>query len=102
MRKPYLDPVERKRLIVNAAISTALEIGYGKMTLTTVAKTAKCPASLIMYHFGCMAKLRESVMTEAVQRGILPIIAHGLALQDTHAQAASEKMKAAALETLAA
>lgn len=76
--------------------------GYTRVTRDEVAAHAQCSPALVSHYLGTMPDLRRDVMRAAVKRGILPVIAQGLAAKDRHALKASEELKKAALATLVA
>lgn len=95
-----LHPLDRKPLLVNAALAAAAEHGYRRMTRDDVAAQGGVSAGLVSRYFGTMAKLRRTVMREAVKRGVASIVAEGLAERDPQAHKATDELKAAALLTL--
>ena len=99
MSRTRLAPEVRRVDILDAALILAEELGYMNMTRTQIADAAGVTPGLITYYYHTMPQLRRDVMRAAVRRGILPIIAQGLAARDPHAQKASKVMqkRAAAL-----
>lgn len=79
------NPIVRKEEILNAAIDLAVKIGYQSITRETVAKAACTSCALVTRYFN-MAELKEAVMTAAIEKQIIPIIAQGLGLGDIQAQ----------------
>lgn len=73
---------DRKRAILEAAISEAKEQGYQWITRDAVAKRAGVGAGSVNVAFGRMVELKRAVLREAVARRIVEIVAQGLA--DAH------------------
>lgn len=91
---------ERKAQILGAALTLCKTTSYARVTREQIAEQAKCPPTLITYHFGTMPSLRRGIMREAVRVECLPVIAQGLALRDSHALKAPEELRRRALEAL--
>jgi AcrR family transcriptional regulator len=101
MRK-RLKPARRRELILNAAVALSLRGDYQKVTREAIANHSNVAPRLVSYYFGTMAAVRNAVMTEAVERELLPIIAQGLVAKDPLAAAAPIKLKARALDSIGA
>lgn len=93
---------ERNRKVLEAAISLAGEVGYSKLTRDEIAERAGVAAGSVNNAFGTMDELRDAVMAEAVGRGLLAIVAQGLAASHPVARAAPQDLKDSALASLAA
>lgn len=97
------DKVEdRNRRILEAALSLAGERGYEKITRQDVAERAEVATGSVNNAYGDMAGLRDAVMNAAVGRGLLAIVAQGLAARHPAACAAPQALKDSALASLAA
>lgn len=97
------DKVEtRNRSVLEAAVALASERGFRKYSRSEVAKRAGVADGGVNWAFGTMDGLHDAVMRAAVERGLLPIVAQGLALQHPTACAAPPDLKASALASLAA
>ena len=94
---------DRDNRILNAALELAEVEGYQWITREAVAVRAGVSPGTVNNVFKTMRGLKRAVLKAAVDRGILPIIAQGLA--DRHeialSAAADVRAKAAALLTAA-
>lgn len=75
--------------------------GYASLTRAAVAEAAGVSEALVSHYFGAMEDLRVTLMSEAVKRGIVEIVAQGLAAGNSVARSASEEVKQAALAWMA-
>jgi AcrR family transcriptional regulator len=102
MTRRRLEPADRKREILAAAIRIARKPGgWHKLTREAVAAEAGCADALISRHFGTIPNFKRDVMRAAIAQQVLPIIAQGLAAGDRHASKASPELKNKALNSLA-
>lgn len=88
-----LHPIDRRALVLDAALHTAQRHGCRRMTRDQIAARAEVSPSLVSLYLGTMPKLRRLVMREAVKREIVPIVAEGLADRDPAALAASADLR---------
>ncbi|MHB8086290.1 MAG: helix-turn-helix domain-containing protein [Dehalococcoidia bacterium] len=79
--------------ILTHALSLAHTCGYRAVTRSALADASGVPAGTISHYFGTMVQLRRAIMSAAVDRRDLVVIAQGLAAGDSKAQAASRKLK---------
>lgn len=97
------DKVEdRNRRVLEAAVSLASERGYQKITRSEVADRAGVATGSVNNAYETMDGLRDAVMAAAVERGLLAIVAQGLAASHPTARAAPQVLKDSALASLAA
>lgn len=97
------DKVEnRNRSVLEAALALAGERGWRKFSRNDVAARAGVAAGSVNNAYGTMDGLHDAVMANAVDRGLLPIIAEGLAARHPAACAAPQDLKDSALASLAA
>jgi hypothetical protein len=82
--------------ILDAALRVAEHVGYNRMTRDDIALAAHCSPALVSEVLGTMPALRRSIQRAAIARGIVSIVAQGLALRDPHAMRASQELKDAA------
>ena len=102
MTKKRLQPDDRKRQILTAAIRVAARPGgWAKLTRDAVAKEADCAEGLPSKYFGTMISFRRAIMRAAIHDWNLSIIAQGLAAGDKVAMIAVDALKRKALDTLA-
>ena len=79
--------------ILTHALTLAHVCGYQSVTRSALAEVSGVPAGTISSYFGTMVQLRRAIMSAAVDRRDLVVIAQGLAAGDSKAQAASRKLK---------
>lgn len=95
-----LKPIDRKEMILAAALDEAQERGYQHITREGVAKRAVCSPGLVSTYFNTMTQLRRAVVRAAVSREVLPIIAQGLVAKDPQALKIPSGLKQAALAAI--
>ena len=83
-------------------MALAGERGYEKITRHDVAARAGVATGSVNNAYGDMAGLRDAVVSAAVERGLLVIVAQGLAAGHPAARAAPQDLKDSALASLAA
>lgn len=93
-------PADRKVEILDAALALARQYGYQRVTRDAIAAKADCSPAIVSKHFGTMVQLRRAIMSAAVVREDLNVIAQGLAAGDSKARAAKPEVRKAALERL--
>jgi len=98
-KKKRMRPDDRRDLILKSALELATRGHYTTITRDQIAEHADVSVGLVTRYFGTMPQLKRDVMRAAIRAEALPIIAHGLAIQDPHAQKAPSdlKQRAAAL-----
>ena len=87
----------RKKLILEAAITFATREGWQYLTRDLIAVEAGCSTGLVSFYWST-PKLRKAVMRQGVRRGILEIIADGLAFNDADALKAPQHLQEQAQE----
>lgn len=92
---------DRERRILDAALEEAKEQGYQWITRDRVAARAGVAAGSVNAAFGKTVELKRAVMRVAVERGVLEIVAQGLAEGSAIAQAATPEIKQQAAALLA-
>jgi AcrR family transcriptional regulator len=98
MKQIKLDPTVRKEQLLDAALRISEQRGYMTASRDDVAAMAGCAASLVSYHFGTMPNLRRAIMSAAIDRKNLTVLAQGLAMGESKAKAAPAELRAAAVE----
>jgi len=93
---------DRDNRILKAAVELAAEVGYQWITREAVAKAAGVAPGTINNVFGTMPDLKRAVLKEAVDRGILSIVAQGLGDRHQIVMDAPDDVKAAAARLLVA
>lgn len=90
----------RRQRVLEAALTLAEEVGYAQITRAAVADRAGLSRASVSVTYCGMVGLRREVMSEAVSRGLVRIIAQGLAVGDPVARSAPHSLKQAAAEAL--
>ena len=93
-------PIERKAEILDHAILVARTVGFQNVTREAIAESAQCSPGLVSRYFGTMRQLRRAIMSAALVRSDLIILAQGLVAGEAKAKSAPEITKRAALEVL--
>lgn len=75
-----MDPAERKKLILDAAVKLAKKEGFKKATRTAIAAAAGVTPGLVGAYFGKRGELRTAIFKEAVAQGHVKLIRDGLDL----------------------
>lgn len=75
--------IDRDNSILNAAIQLAEVDGYQWITREAVATLSGVSPGTVSNAYGTMRELKRAVLSAAIERRILPIVAQGLA--DGHA-----------------
>ena len=92
----------RNRAVLDAALRLAGQRGYRNFTRQQVAAEAGVSAGSVNNAFVTMEGLRDAVMAAAVARGVVAVVAQGLADRHPAAIAAPAAVKDLALACLAA
>lgn len=101
MKPTRLNPAQRRRELLDAALALATEGHYMRVSRYAIAKRAGCSDSLIQHHLGTMCKLRRAVMRAAVMTECLPVIAQGIVAKDPQALKAPAALRERALTSVA-
>jgi AcrR family transcriptional regulator len=73
----------RDARILDAALELACSVGYQWITRESVATAAGVSLGTINNVFGTMPELKRAVLSAAIERGVIPVVAQGLG--DRHA-----------------
>ena len=95
-----LTPEQRMQSILKAAVKLSRESSYLSISRLDVAIEAEVSETLINHYFGNMQRLRDAVMTYAVEAIELQLIAQGLSAGNKIALMAPKNIRAAAAETM--
>lgn len=90
----------RRERILEAALALAEEKGFREFTRAEVAERAAIALTSINAAFGTMNALRCAVMSAAIERQRLAVVAQGLAVHDPVAEAAPYGLKKLASQSL--
>lgn len=91
----------RRKAILTAAIAEARDKGFANIRQAAVAARAGVAKGSVTAAFGSMGQLCEDVLTVAVERRLLPIIAAGLAAGHPVARAAPAELRQASIAAIA-
>lgn len=94
------EPALRAIQILDAAVRLSEQIGYTNITRDKVAAEAGCSLGLITHYYSTMNILQRAVMSAAISRKNLNIIAQGLALGHPKAQRAPQELRIAAAASI--
>ena len=94
------EPAERKALLLTAALTEARRVGYQQVTRESLAAQAACSPALISAYFGTMHKMRRAIISAAIARSDLAVLAQGLAARDAKARTARPELQRAAMESM--
>jgi AcrR family transcriptional regulator len=97
-QRTRLNPKDRRLLLTEAMLDEAEQRGFQNITRQAIADRAGCSPNLVSNYFKTMPQLRRSLMRAAVTRERLAIIAQGIVARDENALAASEELRARALQ----
>lgn len=93
-------PQARMQEILDAGLALAKEKGFNKVTRTDVAARAGMGVGTINFHFGNMDQLQRKIMREAVNRGVLRVLAQGLAVKHPEALKAPDSLRERAADLI--
>lgn len=87
-----------KSVIMDLALHLAVLHGYDRITREMLSAEVECSPALISKLFGTMPQLRRAIMSAAVARSELRVIAQGLVAGDSKAKRATATVQREALE----
>lgn len=96
-----VDPDLRRSRVLESALALAQRDGYRKIRREDVAEQSGIAVGSVNLAFGTMQQLRDAVMTEAINRGLVGIVAEGIGNSDALAKAAPLSLRKKAIEFLA-
>ncbi|MEH6358966.1 MAG: TetR/AcrR family transcriptional regulator, partial [Pseudomonadales bacterium] len=96
----YLDPMHRKRQILDTATELSKHGGLYDFTGKNVADGAGCSRSLVMHHFKSVTKLRHAVIDHAVFNEFYGIVGQAFASKDPYVDGLDQSIRDAALDSL--
>ena len=100
MKRTRRIPADRKADLLNAALHLARSQGYRTVTRDAIAEHAGVTPALVSHYLGTMPQLRRAIMSAAIARSELAIIAQGLVAGDSKARAVTPEIKRRALESM--
>ena len=93
-----LDPKGRTNELLDVALQIAERTGWRNLTHASAAAAAGVSNGLVVARLGTKTELLRDVMRRAVNRGVVPVVAEGLAVGDKHAKRAGEALREAAAQ----
>lgn len=93
-------PDDRKQEIMDAALALAREGHYLQVTREAVAERADCATGTVSRLYGTMAQFRRAIMSAAIARSDLRVIAQGITSSEPKALAVSATLKQKALSSI--
>ena len=84
--------------LLDVALQLAVDHGWRALTHHGVAVAAHVSNGLVVARLGTKQEMLRAVMRRAVNRGVVPVVAEGLAVGDKHARRAGEALREAAAE----
>lgn len=94
------DTAARQAELLDAALHLAESLGFHRVTRDALAAHCSVSAGTVSRYFGSAADMRAAIMRTAVTRGIVALVAQGLAANDPQACGAPQALKQQALEYL--
>lgn len=88
-----LTPKNRKKQILDTAVSIAMSMGYQKIRRCDIAKQIQISTTLISHYYLSIANLRNEILKAAIERKLFLIIAQGLSAGDPLALNISDELK---------
>lgn len=80
-KRTRLNPLDRKRLILNAAVDVAKASGLFKFSIVNVSRALTQTSKATIKHYYTMEQLRTAVIEDALKRGdCMQIIAQAIAM----------------------
>lgn len=100
VNKSRVSPSLRKEQLLLVAVDLAKREGYTNVTRAAISEAAGVSEALVSHYFGGMNDMKEAIMQEAVQNGVIEIIAQGLGAGDPLARLATDEVKVQAIKLM--
>ena len=97
MSRKRLDVTIRKSQILDAAMVLAEEFGYTNISRGAIAGAADCSVGLVSLHFGTMPSVKRAIVSAAINRENLVIIAQAMVDRHPKVNNAPDELKRRAL-----
>jgi len=88
-----MNPYARKEQILNTAIDLSIENGYQQLTRRAIANRMQCASALINHYYQGIESLRRLVLSTAIEKEILPIIAQNFAVRGNETSELPQHLK---------
>ena len=86
-------PQVRRQELLEIALELSERIGYRNITRERIAEYANTSCALVSSYYSPIETLKYAVMREAINKGILSVIAQGLSLGDEQAKTIDQDLK---------
>jgi len=93
-------PESRKQEILDAAITLSRRHGYQVITREAIGQLCDCSPATISLYFGTTQNLKRAIMSAAIAREDLLVIAQGLVTGEAKAKAAPPELRRRAMAVL--
>ena len=93
-----LTPKDRTNELLDTALDLAVKHGWRALTHASVAQAAGVSQGLVVARLGTKTELLRDVMRRAVNRGVVAVVAEGLAVGDRQAKRAGAALREAAAQ----
>lgn len=100
VNKSRVSPSLRKEQLLLVAVDLAKRDGYANVTRAAISELAGVSEALVSHYFGGMNDMKEAIMREAVDHGVIEIVAQGLGAGDPLARLAPESVKQEAIQLM--
>ena len=91
-------PETRKEELLDTALILARLVGYSNVQRADLATRCACSVGTVSKYFGTMCNLKRAIMSAAIAREDLIVIAQGITAREAKALAAKPELKRRAME----
>ena len=91
-------PETRKDELLDTALSLARLVGYANVQRADLAERCACSTGTVSKYFGTMKQLKRAIISAAIAREDLTVIAQGIVAREAKALAARPELKRRAME----
>lgn len=93
-------PETRKDELLDTALVLARLVGYTNVQRADIAERCQCSVGTVSKYFGTMANLKRAIISAAIVREDLIVIAQGIVAGEAKAKAAKPELKRRAMEAV--
>ena len=91
-------PESRKAELLDTALVLARVVGYQNVERAQLAERCECSTGTVSKYFGTMKNLKRAIISHAIARCDLVVIAQGIVAGESKARAVKPELKRAAME----
>lgn len=91
---------DRKTALMEVALHLSKTKGYTKVTREAIAAVVGCVPATVTNHLGTTPNMKRGIMRAAVAKGVVEVVAQGLADGNPHAKKAPPELKRLAVRHL--